>query len=224
MATHDTPTLGNYSDPVEEIFYILLSAKTADAQYRRTHAALTARFPTLRDLAAARPGRIASCIAAGGMANVKADRIKGTARKLLDDLGEAPADTLRAMGDREAYSFLTTLPGMGPKSALCVMMCSLNCDVFPVDVNVSRIAVRLGAVPAGLKHYHYQELLPPKIPDGRSKELHVGMVVHGRRICLPRTPKCDSCAILDLCKFGAKRLGIGRRGAKSLPPRAVEAD
>lgn len=201
VSAYGMPGLGNFDDPVQEIFYILLSAKTADGQYRRTYAALSSRFPTLRDLAAAPEKEIAKCILFGGMANVKAYRLKRIAKK-LSDLGEAPSGRLREMTAREVYAFLTALPGVGPKSALCVMMCSLNFDVFPVDANVSRIAIRVGALKPGFKHYHYSQLLPHLVPDGRSKELHVGMVVHGRTVCLPRNPKCESCLIRDLCKRG----------------------
>ena len=204
VAAHGVPALGNRDDPVEEIFYILLAAKTADRHYRRTHTALTARFPTLPDLAGAPLGRIYDCIRGGGFGNAKAGRLKSIAQILLQKFGGAPAAGLRAMSAGEVYSFLTGLPGVGAKSALCVMMWSLNFDVFPVDINVSRIAVRVGAVPPGRKHYHYQKLLPPFIPDGRSRDLHVALVVHGRTICVPIRPRCESCQIRDLCKHGTR--------------------
>lgn len=202
VAAYGVPTLGNYSDPVQEIFYILLSAKTADGQYRRTNAAILSRFPTLRQLSEAPQEEIVKCIKSGGIGNLKATRIKQIASTLIEDFGDRPSAHLRRLSARDVYAYLTALPGVGPKSALCIMMCSLNFDVFPVDVNVSRIAVRLGAIPQGRKHYHYQELLPLLIPDRRSKELHVGLVVHGRTVCLPRNPKCGSCLIRDLCAFG----------------------
>jgi endonuclease III len=218
VAACGTPALGNFDDPVQEIVYILLSAKTADRGYRKTHAALTARFPTLRALADAPVKQIYRCIRAGGFGNAKAERLRRIARILLAELGEDPSTRLREMSAREVYSFLTALPGVGPKSAFCVMMWSLGFDVFPVDVNVSRIAVRVGAVPAGRKHYHYQVLVPPLIPDGRSRELHSAMVVHGRTVCLPRKPRCDSCPIRDLCDFGMRSLGRSARKRHPSPP------
>ena len=202
---YGTPTLGDLADPVQEIFYILLSSKTSDGQYRRTYAALAARFPRLIDLAEASLRDIRACIHTGGLARAKANRLKRIAR-ILVKLGPDPSESLRSMSAPNVYSFLTALPGVGPKSALCVMMCSLNHDVLPVDVNMSRIAVRVGAVPPELKHYRYQQLLPRLTPDGRSKELHVAMVVHGRTMCVPRSPKCGACPIRDLCRFGQKRL------------------
>jgi endonuclease III len=200
------PSLGNLNDPVQEIFYIVLSAKTTDAQYRRTHAELAAKFRDLAALARARLKAIVRCIAGGGLANKKARQVKRIAARLIADLGDDPAASLRRMSAREAFDYLTALPGLGPKSALCVMMCSLNFDVFPVDVNVSRIANRVGVVRRGLKHYEYTQRIPAAIPEGRSKQLHVGLVVHGRTICLPRKPRCESCFISDCCNYGKRRL------------------
>lgn len=160
---------------------------------------------------------IAQSILSGGMAYVKAERMRKIARILSDRFDGDPSGGLRKMAVDELYKFLTHLPGMGPKSALCVMMWSLKYDVFPVDVNVSRIAIRVGALKPGLKHYHYQQLLPVMIPDGRSRDLHVSLVVHGRAICLPRIPKCESCQIRDLCNFGSKKKRRSSRNKRMGP-------
>jgi endonuclease-3 len=211
VAEYGVPPLGNFLDPVEEIFYILLSARTTDAQYRKTYAVLRDRFPTLGELATAPVEQVAACISNGGLANKRASQIPRVAEELMA-LGEDPSDKLKGMTAREAYDFLTELPGMGPKSALCVMMFSLGYDAFPVDVNVQRVASRLGAIPPKLKHYQAQQRLPALVPEGRSKELHIGLVVHGRKVCLPREPRCASCVLSDLCHFGRKRVGVGKEG------------
>ena len=117
-------------------------------------------------------------------------------------LGDDAGDRMHEMTAQEVFDFLTRLPGMGPKSAFCVMMYSLKVDVFPVDVNVQRIAERMGAIPRRLKHYQAQKRLPALIPAGRSRELHIAMVAHGREVCLPRNPKCSDCCLRELCKRG----------------------
>lgn len=206
VEAYGVPSLGNLDDPMQEIFYIVLSAKTTDSQYRRTHALLAAKFSCLTALARAPVAAIVRCIAGGGLANKKAGQIKRIAARLTADLGNDPAASLRQMNAKEAFGYLTGLPGVGSKSALCVMMCSLNFDVFPVDANVSRIAQRIGVVRGGLKHYEYTRILPAVVPAGRSKELHVGLVVHGRTVCLPRKPRCERCFLNDLCNFGKRRL------------------
>ena len=86
------------------------------------------------------------------------------------------------------------------------MMYSLGMDVFPVDVNVLRIAERLGAIPKGLDHTKAQEALARIAPDGRSKELHIGLIVHGRLVCTPRNPKCGICPLLAQCPTGKNEL------------------
>jgi endonuclease-3 len=210
VAAFGVPTLGNFDDPVREIFFIALSARTTDAQYRKTDTALWNRFRNLQELAAARIEDVRPCIAGGGLANKRASQLIRTAATLIHRLGPDPAEALRRMAPTEAFSFLTALPGMGPKSALCVMMCSLATDVFPVDINVQRVAARLGAIPKGLKHYQAQQRLPGLVPAGHSEELHVGMVVLGRKVCLPRKPRCDSCPLKDLCP-SAKRHSVTRQ-------------
>lgn len=220
VARYGVPSLGNLKDPVREVFYIVLSAKTTDSQYRRTHALLMGRFPSLKELAVARVSEIVKCIVGGGLANKRAKQVKTIAQRLTIDLGDQPSKALRRMSAAEAFGYLTGLPGLGPKSALCVMMCSLNFDVFPVDVNVSRIAHRIGAIRPGLKHYNYTQSLPAVVPVGRSKELHVGLVVHGRTVCLPRNPRCDSCILSDLCSYARRQL----RGKANVRPSKSEKE
>jgi endonuclease III len=84
------------------------------------------------------------------------------------------------------------------------MMYSLEMDVFPVDVNVQRIAERMGIIPRSLKHYEAQQRLPKFVPDGCSKKLHIGLVIHGRIVCQPIKPDCGVCILNDLCRTGKK--------------------
>jgi endonuclease III len=216
VEAYGVPHLGNFDDPVDEVFYIMLSARTTDAQYQKTHSLLRSRFPTLDSLAEAEISEIVPCIADGGLANKRAAHARNLAAALVR-CGEDASARLRSMPAREAYYFLVNLPGMGPKSAFCVMMYSLGHDVFPVDVNVQRVAARVGALRKNLKHYQAQQQLPPLVPAGRSRELHIGMVVLGRKICLPRSPRCEECPIEDLCATGRERrrrkpIGGGKKG------------
>lgn len=206
VAAHGVPRLGNFRDPVKEIFYILLSAKTTDAQYRKTHRRLWTKYPDLAELARARIRDIRQCIESGGLAAKRALHVRLTARLLLEKGGANPAKYLKSLDEAEAFAFLSALPGIGPKSALCVMMYSLDFDAFAVDVNVQRIAARMGAIPAGLTHPQAQRRLARTVPIGRSRELHVSMVVHGRTICLPRAPQCGLCPLADECRTGRREM------------------
>ena len=206
VAEHGTPTLGNFRSPVKEIFYILLSARTTETLFQRAHRQLFAKYPNVESLANATADEVFDCIDGAGLGRKRSQQIVQLAQRLHADFGLGPARKLRVMGDTEAYDYLTSLPGIGPKSALCIMMYSLDMDVFPVDINVQRIAERVGVIPRGLKHYQAQERLPKYVPGGCSKQLHIAMVVHGRQVCLPIHPKCDSCTIAHLCKSAQKEL------------------
>ncbi len=205
---YGVPGLGNFRNPVKEIFYILLSAKTADAQYRRTNRALHLAYPTLAALAGAKVKGVRACIESGGLAATRAKQIVALAKALIEAGAPNPSRYLRALDPEAAFAFLTGLPGVGPKSAFCVMMYSLDMDVFPADVNVIRIAERLGAIPRGLDHTTAQKALARIVPTGRSKELHIGLVVHGRMVCLPRTPRCEVCPLVPLCATGQKQTRV----------------
>ena len=198
-ATYGAPTLGNFRDPVKEVFFILLSARTDETLYVRAFRKLFRRFSKIAALAKANLAEIEQCIFVAGLGKKRARHVRDTARRLQHDLGVRPQKELRAMSARRAYDYLTSLPGIGPKSALCVMMYSLDFDVFPVDANVQRVLERMGAIRKGLKHYQAQRRLVPLVPNGRSKYLHVGLVMHGRTTCTPRRPKCEPCIISDLC-------------------------
>ena len=197
---YGTPSLGNFKDPVKEIFYILLSARTTESLYKRAHQNLFNEYPSLTSIASAKINGIWHCIKIAGLGKKRARQIQLTAERLLNDFGPKTRGYLRAMTASSAYEYLVSLPGLGPKSALCIMMYSLNADVFPVDVNVRRILERLGILSANLKHYQAQAIAPAYVPRGRSLALHIGLVEHGRKICLPQNEKCDICILGDLCK------------------------
>ena len=112
------------------------------------------------------------------------------------------------MALKEAYDYLISLPGLGPKSALCILMYSLDADVFPVDANIQRVLSRMGAMPMGARHYRAQQVLPAFVANGRSKTLHVVLIIHGRKICHPVAPKCLECKIRHLCKTGRGQVPV----------------
>jgi endonuclease III len=211
VSAYGVPLLGNRANPVDELFYILLSARTPELKYLRCYRELRKRFPRLEDLAAASLPELRSCIRDLGLANKRSRHIQRIARRLICRFGPNPARALRRMSAEEVYLFLLGLPGIAAKSALCVMMYSLGWDVFPVDVHARRIATRLGVLPRGLDHRAAQAVLPGVVPEGRSKELHVGFVIHGRKVCLPRRPACDRCMLLKLCRFGRAEMRRKRK-------------
>jgi endonuclease III len=202
VAEYGTPSLGNFRDPVKEIFYIVLSARTTESLYKEAHKRLSREFLNLEAIANAPVAKLRKCVATAGLGKKRAVQIKAIASKLLSDFGTRPAGKLRRLSAEEAYAYLRSLPGVGPKSALCVMMYSLGFDVFPVDAHAHRVLCRIGLIKPGAKHYHAQGVLPGFVPPGSSKELHVALIVHGRQICEPKVPLCNECAIRMFCNTG----------------------
>lgn len=200
----------NLKDPLDELLFIICSTKTEEASYLNTFRALKKSFPTHHKIAEAPAKYIAQTIAKGGLSNVKAKTIRNLLDAIVEKFGEPSLEPLRAMGEKEAESFLLSLPGVGKKIARCVLMYSLNRQVFPVDTHCWRIAGRLGWVRSTQKDRHCaprdMDRLQSKIPPELRYSLHVNMVSLGRDICIANAPRCNECPLADWCpKIGAHR-------------------
>lgn len=114
---------------------------------------------------------------------------------------------LKVLSDNDMEAYLCSLPGIGKKSARCIMMYSFDREVFPLDSHCFRIVKRLGWIGKDKTHTDkigddIQDLIPKSI----RYSLHVNMVAHGRTICHPVYPRCIKCPILKLCPFGQRRI------------------
>jgi endonuclease-3 len=157
----------------------------------------------MRRLAEASEVEIAVAIARGGLAQQKAKAIRLILSRLVSDFGRPTLSPLKAMSDPECEAYLKSLPGVGTKTARCVMMYSLRRQVFPVDSNCWRIARRLAWVqatrPDGSCSSSDMDRVENGIDPSIRYELHVNLVSHGRAICLPVSPQCNNCCIRRLC-------------------------
>jgi endonuclease III len=209
IAAYGTVPLGNKSDPLDELVYIQLSIRTREGAYSNV-------YSTLKEMVGADWGRLTqlpdalllSVLMPGGMAAVKLARLRAQIQRVQAVFGEASLDPLRFMDDAEAEGFLASLPGVGPKAARCVLLYSLDRDVFPVDSHCFRILDRLGFVPQGLDRKRAHDFLQSLVPPKRRLTLHVNMVHHGRALCVPAQPHCGECPLLDLCPTGQARMGL----------------
>jgi endonuclease-3 len=184
------------TDPLDELILTVLSQNTSDANSLRAFDALRERYPTWDRLARARAGSVADAIRAGGLANVKAPRILAILREIGD-----PYDLswMRTASDADVREYLLLLPGVGPKTAACVLAFSLDRPALPVDTHVHRTASRLGLIPAKASADAAHEILAGLVPPSLRVELHVGLIRLGRKICKAGRPKCEVCPLLDLC-------------------------
>ncbi len=200
----------NLKNPLDELLFIICSTKTGEASYRSTFRSLKRTFPTYLQIAEAPAEYIARPIVSGGLSNQKAKAIRNLLDVIIAKFGEPTLNPLRKMRDEEAEAFLLSLPGVGKKVARCVLMYSLDRQVFPVDTHCWRIARRLGWVRPTQKDKHCaprdMDRLQFKIPPTLRYSLHVNMISLGREICTPSAPHCDVCPISAFCsKIGVNR-------------------
>jgi len=196
------PELSPRYPPVDELVFTVLSQNTADVNTERTFAALKARFPDWVSARDAEADDIEAAIALGGLAHTKAPRIKRILEALSGPTGAPDLGVLDGMSDAEALAYLTGLPGVGPKTAACVLLFSLGRPVMPVDTHVHRVARRLGViagkVTAAQAHPLLTEMAGPE-DAAQIYAVHVDFVRHGRRICHARRPACGECPLASVC-------------------------
>jgi DNA (cytosine-5)-methyltransferase 1 len=199
-ASYAPSNLGNPSDPLDDLVYLLLSGQTNETLYQSTFKALKAAFPTWAALAAARVPSIAKVIAKGGLSKQKAVYLKAIVRKVKADFGQYTLKPLCKKTTDEAETYLTKLPGVGIKVARCVLMYTLHREVFPADVHCLRIMERLGWLEWKKKRADsLADTAQDLVPEPLRRALHVGLVQHGREVCTEKSPACDRCCLRDLC-------------------------
>jgi endonuclease III len=193
------------NDPVSELVTTLLSHSTTDVNQLRAFEALRSRYPAWDDVRRAPTAEVEETVRVAGLAGQKAPRIQ----HVLDVIADDPrGDDLEWLGEtplEEAMAFLTALPGVGPKTAACVMCFCFDAPVLPVDTHVHRIALRTGIVPPGSSAARAQERLSRWIAPELTYATHMHLIAHGRTICTARSPRCLDCPLLDLCPEGRRR-------------------
>jgi len=197
-AAYGTAVLRTRRPALDELVLTILSQNTSDRNSEHAYARMRERFPTWEDVRDAPEAELVEALRPGGLAVQKAPRIQAVLRDLarldLEWLGGVPAD--------EAMRWLVALPGVGPKTASCVLLFSLDVPVMPVDTHIHRIALRVGLVPAGTTADAAHALLTDMTPPERMLEAHLLLIRHGRATCTARRPRCEECVLLDLCDYG----------------------
>ena len=194
---------------LDELVATVLSQHTSDTNSERAFGQLKARFPDWQEVADAPRSEVADAIRCGGIADQKARRIQQILAAIEDREGRIALDRLHDLDDAAVEAYLTSLPGVGPKTAACVLVFSMNRAAFPVDTHVHRIVTRLGWVRPGTTAEKTHEQLAPLVPPGIRYDLHVAMISHGRTICRAQRPRCGACVLNDLCPY--------RRPSAALP-------
>jgi len=193
------PLLHNITDPVGELVFILLSEKTDESKYLTVFKELSARYPRWQTLLKARAKDIEKTVRGAGMGKRRADLIKRLLRAIVDEFGSLDLSSLVNYQPAEAERVLTSLPGVGPKAARCVLMYCFDMPVLPVDIHTYRLAVRLGVIPRTVSYAASHNVLQKIIPRPLRRRFHVNAVAHGRARCFARNPICKGCPVRRYC-------------------------
>jgi endonuclease III len=186
-------------DPVDVLIQTILSQNTSDLNSDRAFASLKEAFDSWEAVASAPAERIAQAIQSGGLFRIKAVRIKQVLQQIQEQQGRISLDALKLMSMAEAEAYLMRLPGVGHKTASCVLLFSLGKPSLPVDTHVLRVARRLGLVDLRASADKAHTLLQEQLSPCLVYQFHVHMIEHGRRICHARRPRCNACRLRDVC-------------------------
>jgi endonuclease-3 len=205
-AAYGKPVERLHHAPVDELILTVLSQNTNDRNRDVAYGRLRARFQSWEEVEHAPVEEVEEAIRPGGLAPTKAVRIQEILRAVGDDdLADLATEPLDQARDR-----LCALPGVGRKTAACVLLFSFGRPDIPVDTHVFRVGTRLGLFRPGasLEEAH-DELLQIVDPDD-AYEIHVSLIRHGRRTCTARNPRCGDCPLLSICPYGrAQRAASG---------------
>lgn len=187
------------SAPVTELVLTLLSQHTSDHNSGRAMHRLVERFPSWDAILEASPTDIEDAIRPGGLAPTKSKRLVALLTEVKSRAPDWDLSVLRRLPLEEAKQWLTTLPGVGPKTAACVLLFALGRPALPVDTHVERVAKRLGLVPPNTSADRAHELLEEQLASSEVYAFHVDLIQHGRRTCHARAPLCERCPLLERC-------------------------
>ena len=185
--------------PLSVLIQTILSQNTSDRNSGRAFELLLATFSSWEDIANAEIGEIASSIRAGGLGEVKARYIKRVLEEIRRKRGGLELEFLRQLPLDEARDWLRQLPGVGMKTASCVLLFSLEIPALPVDTHIFRVAKRLGLVDPKASVEQAHRLLGSIVPPDDVYQFHVLVIEHGRKVCKAQRPRCHQCVLRGLC-------------------------
>jgi endonuclease III len=222
------PLMAPHGDPIAELVLTVLSQSTNDRNRDVAYLRLRERFATWEEVMRAPVGEVEEAIRPGGISKVKSARIKAIleaiaarpgvgmdraaavvpsskARRSAPKVGRGTVppvlslDWLPDVPIEQARDYLTALPGVGRKTAACVLLFAYGLHDVPVDTHVSRVGMRLELLQLGASFEQLHDQMLALTPPGEELELHVNLLRHGRRTCHARKPACGECALARMC-------------------------
>ena len=197
-----------HADPLSELIATILSQNTSDHNSHRAFFNLRLKFRTWNDVRKASKRSVANAIRSGGLADVKAKRIKDILRHIYEENHNLDLSFLKRWRTERIKAYLKRFEGVGEKTIACVLLFSLRRPVMPVDTHVLRVSRRLGLVPEKTDAKKAEIILEELVPKNLVYEFHLNLIEHGRNICKATNPRCGKCVLLQSCDYGKRLLLI----------------
>jgi endonuclease-3 len=208
-AVYGIPLMAPHGHPIAELVLTVLSQSTNDRNRDVAFLRLRTRFPSWEAVRDAPVAEIEEAIRPGGISKVKSARIQAILRAITATPapgteaggadGELSLDWLPRVELADARDYLVALPGVGRKTAACVLLFAFGLRDVPVDTHVSRVGARLHLLQDGAPFERMHDQMLALTPPGQELELHVNLLRHGRRTCHARSPECERCALARMC-------------------------
>jgi endonuclease-3 len=201
LEAYGEPTWRPHLDPVSELVSTILSQNTNDLNRDVAFDRLRARFPTWEQVRDADPREVIEAIRPAGLANQKGPRIRDALHLISQERGELKLDFLAEWPVDEAKAWLSSIKGVGPKTAAIVLLFSLGRPAFPVDTHVHRVTKRLRLIGPRVSREKAHDELEVLVPPEDYYAFHLNLIRHGRQVCTSRNPHCDHCVLQRHCDY-----------------------
>ena len=199
-----------HADPLSELIATILSQNTSDQNSHRAYAGLRSRFRSWEQMRRANVRTIAAAIRSGGLADIKAGRIKSILNQIHNDNHNLDLTFLKRWRTEKIREYLGNFKGVGEKTIACVLLFSLRRPAMPVDTHVWRVSRRIGLVPVKADPKRTETILEGLVPGKMIYQFHINLIAHGRNVCKATNPRCRECVLLENCDFGRRRSAAGR--------------
>jgi endonuclease-3 len=188
-------------EPIDELVLTILSQNTNDVNMFRAYESLKATFSSWEQVLQASDEELGEAIKSSGFFRVKAKRIKATLNEIIKRVGRLDLSHLESMSIEDATNWLTSLHGVGPKTAAIVLLFCFGMQTLPVDTHVWRVSKRLGLIPDKTSREKAQILLEDIVPGDCIYSMNHNLIKHGREICKAQKPRCDECFLRNTCDY-----------------------
>jgi endonuclease-3 len=189
------PVMAPHGDGIGELILTVLSQSTNDRNRDVAYLRLRERFPSWEAVRDAPVDEIEEAIRPGGISKVKSVRIKA----ILEAIDPLDLGWMEHAPLEESRDYLVALPGVGRKTAACVLLFAYGLREVPVDTHVSRVGGRLAILPVKAPFEKLHDEMLRISPPGSELELHVNLLRHGRRTCHAQRPACPRCELRRMC-------------------------